>query len=516
MNTLDKALNKGVPSAIDIPIPFSDIIELSSNKERTITKLGEALKLFDNACAEKAKCSCKFFYTNKQALISTDPKTFTKTLSISPNYIINMITMNLDVGKISEKLARGEVVQTPYPTKEEIEERLVRLGQVTKEKELKREFPSLYMSYEETINAKARLEIAKKHSFFEYMALVQKLGFNQYDIQMLDEIKTFKDYIKFAQKNLRSLYEHEEELSEIAFNQKIDARVFGINTSKKLELYLADLMTEIARCETSSPDIKQKCSYFLSAYLFENQDSLDDGITVNRMITNYDDLYEVEKVTKRSVYNKYRQVLIENPALFNINLDYHMFDDMEQSEIDALMASYLETLQLQWEIIPDGEEINLPPELDDPKPTIHVVGPDGNPKPPKKKKTSEELKEQFYEKKQFFDSTEPLLRVMGKDTFNGYIGYIYPSGKVILDKYYESSESKQLADEVAIYCMDIDDFYRLSQLSKSEIIRDRLCKRFYHRGDWQQRVTKEISTAPQNNISSKLHVLRKLDTKNQE
>ena len=64
--------------------------------------------------------------------------------------------------------------------------------------------------------------------------------------------------------------------------------------------------------------------------------------------------------------------------------------------------------------------------------------------------------------------------------------------------------------------MDIDDFYRLSQLSKSEIIRDRLCKRFYHRGDWQQRVTKEISTAPQNDISSKLHVLRKLDTKNQE
>ena len=516
MNSLNKALNKGVPSAIDIPIPFSDIIELSSNKQRTLLKLAEALRLFDNACAEKAKASCKFFYTNKQALISTDPNTFTKTLSVSPNYIINMVAMNLDIGKISERLAKGEVVQVLYPTKEEVEERLERLGQVKKEKELKREFPSLYMSYEETLNAKARLEVAKKHSFFEYMALIKKLDLNKYDLELLEGIKTFKDYIAFAQKNLRSLYEHEEELSEMAFNQKIDSRVFGINTSKKLELYLADLMTEIAKSTKTSPDVKQKCSYFLSAYLFENQDSLDDGFTVNRMITNYDELYQVEKVTKRSVYNKYRQVLIENPALFNINLDYHIFEDMEQSEIDSLMASYLETLQLQWEIIPDGEEINFPPELDDPKPTIHVVGSDGNPKLPKKKKTSEELKEQFYEKKQFFDSTEPLLRVMGKDTFNGYIGYIYPSGKVILDKYYESSESKQLADEVAIYCMDIDDFYRLSQLSKSEIIRDRLCKRFYHRGDWQQRVTKEISTAPQNDISSKLHVLRKLDTKNQE
>ncbi len=513
MNTLDKALNKGVPSAINIPISFNDMIELSSNKERARKIIIDALESFDNSCAEAAKCSCKFFYTNKQALISTDPSTFAKTISISSNYIMNMIAMNLDIGKMSEKLAKGEIVQTPYPTSEEIEERLKRLGQIKKEKELRREFPSLYMSYEETINTKARIQHARNHSFFEYMRMIKELKFNQYDVAALESITTFKDYIKFAQTALRTLYEKEEELSEIALNQKIDSRVFGISTSKKLELYLADLMTEIAASENSSQDTKQKCSYFLSAYLFENQDSLDDGLTAERLISNYDKLKKVEKITKRSVYNKYRQVLIDNPALFNVNLDYHIFSDMDQSEIDALMASYLETLKLKWEIIPEGEDLTLPPDVETPKDDIHIYDSEGS-EVPRKKKTPEQLKELFYEKKQFFDSTEPLLRVMGKDTFNGYIGYIYPSGKVILDKYYESSETKQLANEVAIYCMDIDDFYRLSQLSKSEIIRDRLCKRFYHRGDWQQRVTKEINSGTRNDISDKLHVLRKLETIN--
>lgn len=515
MNTLEKALNKGVPSAIDITIPFRDIFELSSNKERTQQIITKAISAFDDACAEIAKCSCKFFCTNRQALISTDPKTFTKSILISPNYIMDMINMNLDVGKISQKLAKGEVIQTIFPTKEEIEERLTRLGQVTKEKELRKEFPSLYLSYEEMIKTKAQLEVAKKHSIFDYMDLVKKRELNKYDIEMLEGMKTFKDYINYVKNALSSLFEHEEELSKTAMNQKIDSRVFGINTSKKLELYIADIMTEIASSKTNSQDLKQKCSYFLSAYLFENLDSLDDGQYTERLISNYDKNVKLAKITKRSVYNKYRQVLIDNPSLFNVNLDYHIFNDMDQSEIDALMASYLETLKLKWEIIPDGTDITLPLDLDNKKTNTDIVMPDGQVKP-KKKKSEEELKELFYQKKQFFESTEPLLRVMGKDTFNGYIGYIYPSGKVILDKYYESSETKQLADEVAIYCMNIEDFYRLSQLSKSEIIRDRLCKRFYHRGDWQQRITNEISSPVQQNISEKLNVLRKLDTTNKE
>ena len=35
-------------------------------------------------------------------------------------------------------------------------------------------------------------------------------------------------------------------------------------------------------------------------------------------------------------------------------------------------------------------------------------------------------------KKEFYDSTDPFFIIKGKNTFNGYVGYIYPNGKVIL------------------------------------------------------------------------------------
>ena len=92
------------------------------------------------------------------------------------------------------------------------------------------------MSYEETLNAKARLEGGKKHSFFEYMALIKKLDLNKYDLELLEGIKTFKDYIAFAQKNLRSLYEHEEELSEITKLQDSLLVLNKINASMELVL----------------------------------------------------------------------------------------------------------------------------------------------------------------------------------------------------------------------------------------------------------------------------------------
>ena len=510
MDTLNKALNKGVPSAIDIVITTKDMYDLCSNKTLARQEILKAETSFQNACEEIIKRSFAYLHSNSTILISTDPKTFTKTITISPERIMNIIIFNLDIGKISRQMENGEVADMKYPTKEEVEERLERLGKVQTEKELKREFPQLYFGYEAMINEKAKLLLAKKRSFFEYMDHIKKRKHNKYDIEALEEITTFKEFIEYTKTTIKALYDHQEELVNIALQQKIDSRVFGMNTSKKLELYLANYMVEIAASDETDQDTKQKCSYFLSTYLFENQDSLDDGLTVESLITNYANHNKVKSITKRDVYDKYRQLLINNPSLFNVNLDYHIFNDMEQSEIDELMASYLETLKLKWEIIANNDDITIPSDTE-PNNGIHIYDQNGEIRQ-SPKKTQEELKELFYQKKQFFDSTEPLLRVMGKETFNGYIGYIYPSGKVILDKYYESSEAKQLADEVAIYCMDIDDFYRLSQLSKSEIIRDRLCKRFYHRGDWQQRVSNEINSGIKSDISDKIHVLKKLDT----
>ena len=96
----------------------------------------------------------------------------------------------------------------------------------------------------------------------------------------------------------------------------------------------------------------------------------------------------------------------------------------------------------------------------------------------------------YVEKKELYGSTDPFFRIRGKDTFEGYVGFIYPNGKVILDKFFNSNG--RLADGEAIYVMDIDDFYRLSQFSKSVLMKDSKVQRVIHQGAWQDKVRRII------------------------
>ena len=102
------------------------------------------------------------------------------------------------------------------------------------------------------------------------------------------------------------------------------------------------------------------------------------------------------------------------------------------------------------------------------------------------------------EKKKLYDATNPVFRIMGKNTFNGYIGYVYPNGRVVLDKFYDKQTDSMLADGHAVYAMNIEEFYELSKLSKSELIKSKLCKRYIHKGDWIKKVLEneiELKTA---------------------
>lgn len=80
---------------------------------------------------------------------------------------------------------------------------------------------------------------------------------------------------------------------------------------------------------------------------------------------------------------------------------------------------------------------------------------------------------------------------MGKNTFNGYIGYVYPNGRVVLDRFYDKQNDSTLADGNAVYAMNIEEFYELSKLSKSELIRSKLCRRYIHKGNWTSKVLKK-------------------------
>ena len=55
--------------------------------------------------------------------------------------------------------------------------------------------------------------------------------------------------------------------------------------------------------------------------------------------------------------------------------------------------------------------------------------------------------------------------------------------------------------------MDISEFYNLTNLSKTTIIANKLCKRFIHKGNWQEKIQKEIS---RENNNSPVHIIDQL------
>ncbi len=110
-----------------------------------------------------------------------------------------------------------------------------------------------------------------------------------------------------------------------------------------------------------------------------------------------------------------------------------------------------------------------------------------------RKHTEDRLLNLYIQKKTFFDGTDPYFRIKGKQTFDGYVGYIYSNSLVILERYYKDVEETKLTENEAIYILRMQDFYELSKHSKLYLMASPLCKRVYHRGLWQERVLEYIN-----------------------
>ena len=125
----------------------------------------------------------------------------------------------------------------------------------------------------------------------------------------------------------------------------------------------------------------------------------------------------------------------------------------------------------------------------------------------KKENRKQKLLDLYIDKKEFYDSTDPFFRIVGKNTFEGYIGHIYTNGTVVLDKFFENQETGRVANGEAVYVMNINDFYRLSNLPKQQLIYNPSCKRIYHSGDWKERVKEKIERSTPTKTAAELKKL---------
>ena len=160
---------------------------------------------------------------------------------------------------------------------------------------------------------------------------------------------------------------------------------------------------------------------------------------------------------------------------------------MSPNEVEEFMKDYLKDLSANWEMIPDGKTL-------DEAFTNSISRKTREMSEEEKARYREHLTELYLEKKTFHESSDPVCTLRGLNTFDGYVAYVHSNGKIVLEKYFENASTGRVSTGDAIYIMDSDDFHRLSQLSKRELIDSNQCKRVIHRGNWQSRVMDEIKS----------------------
>lgn len=154
---------------------------------------------------------------------------------------------------------------------------------------------------------------------------------------------------------------------------------------------------------------------------------------------------------------------------------------------------FVKSIQFKFQIFPEGEG-------------ERVLSVKNHLKQVKKTRTNEEDNQLLDEKLAFYPTTDFSYILEGIDTYQGYSGYLYENGIVVLDKFYQVTKKGIVAPShyESIVIMDIEDFMKMSQYSKLELIdlirshNNRSVRRIYHSPGWQERVRKAIERKREN------------------
>ena len=500
-STIVESLNKGVPVDTPVLVRYNDLLGIVDDKEKLKSIIDKKYRrVFSVINRTNLPVVNLSFY--KTFEIYTDPKNLERSIVFSPTSLTTSILANLNYRGMGESLEHRLV---PVGlNEEEILSRLRKLRSIKTEKQLAEEFPFLYRySYipgcnyykENDFGFAARFvdfvckdELVKKRYLDDLKRRYKQSGIF---VDVDTEIKKARFYRienfgNAAANTIATLLDNKnfEFNREFLLDNPIDLSEVVKFDQDKLELYFAYCFLEFAKIV--NPEDKQRYLYYVSNYFMENKDKISSNLCIAVGVKD-ENSRRVDKsklVSSLDLYTEYKKLLVDNPNLRVIDFSKVDFSDMSLSEVEGFMDLYLKDLGANWEII---SSLSVDEEF-----ATYVRS-----KIPGRKREDtlthrERLVDLFLEKKEFYDSCDPFFRIKGKNTFDGYIGYIFKNGKIILDKFYDDAENGKVADGHAIYVMNIDEFYELSRLSKSELIKNKLCTRYIHRGDWQDRVRREI------------------------
>ena len=511
-----QALNRGVPVETPVSLVYSDLYNLCDNKSKFSKVVDKEFeKLYKFVMGENTKLGdMQLFQT---MMVTTDSNTLDKNICFSFSGIISSIYINFNIDNMYYDMVINHKDCTKFMSidlKDFIEkcnEKKSDLRIISKEKTLKREFPALYKLYLERKekvdfynNCSEILENPERYGLSKLQARIKV--FEILKKNNIDETTNLNEEIRNAQnfslenfcldcaETLEYITSRILEIKAYLPNNPIDLSKISHFDKEKIDLYIANQFLLFA--ENTTLEEKQRFLYHVTSYFLSDENrKTDTNLKIQCGNVNNNEFQVNEsgyEVTPKNLYDRYKKLLIDNPTLHAIDFRGVDFSNMNLCEVEDYMNEFLNDLSANWEFLPKDDRTVEKNVLD------NVIKSSNKEESEEKKKLDRErLLDLYMEKKEFYDSSDPFFRIKGKNTFDGYIGYIYSNGKVILEKYYENSNTSRLAYGEAAYVMDIDKFYSLSRLTKNELITmdDSVCDRIIHKGNWQQKAQNVINQA---------------------
>ncbi len=200
-----------------------------------------------------------------------------------------------------------------------------------------------------------------------------------------------------------------------------------------------------------------------------------------------------EQYSRWNFQNDLDELLKRHPEAKQIKLPQIEGDATKYKDIslmEKISRLYQEETKVNWEFLPEGERIKKGTSS---KNGIHT---------PSAMRSRDELVEEVNMRIDILEASGYIGRpVKGLNTFTGYYAFIYPNGKVILEKFWENQENLTPQVGNATYVMTIDNFVEMSKMSKLNLIEyiktlpEIGVKRIFHTSinSWQRNLYQEIN-----------------------
>lgn len=376
--------------------------------------------------------------------------------------------------------------------------------------DLERKFPMLYREYnilddmyKDYIKRSNEIDMMNKGMGIIYAdTFASKQAYNS----RIDRIETIKKYFKRfdmpkpKQINFKDFINYCSELFSRLFNKNVIYDIMSFIESKSLDMQDYDGILDEDRLSLLMAISSLSCAFYeeecrtenfsyVTSYLDEVKDKMDEDISVlTKTYVDEDQCVEL-KVDRKELFRLYKRFINMHPEVEIIHANRDDFDGYTLEGIRDYLAAYRKDIEVSWEILPASDRDE----------TLYESLGGYSLTEEEKNKLQASRERIFDEKNAFYQSHKPYCVIKGCNSFDGYIGYIYPNGKVILDKYYDVNikkngqvGSKNIAT-AAYFVMDIGEFVELSRKSRTEIIKDHLCPHHHHKGDWQEKVEEYIT-----------------------